>query len=221
MITLAIDASTYTGTVAVLRGDDVVADADAAMRGRDSEALMPAVAAVLARAEVVPREIERVVCGAGPGSFTSLRIAASIAKGLSFGAGGPLFVVSSLALIGAGAALPGRYLAVLDALRGDAYVGGYSMDTDGQVTVIRPDALTPQSDVAAIAESLGATTIGPGQTIDRLPHARGVRALEAMMRVTGPVAVASWEPRYGRKAEAQTRWEATHGRALPSSEVSP
>jgi tRNA threonylcarbamoyladenosine biosynthesis protein TsaB len=31
----------------------------------------------------------------------------------------------------------------------------------------------------------------------------------------GPVDLASWEPDYGRLAEAQVRWEAEHGRALP------
>jgi tRNA threonylcarbamoyladenosine biosynthesis protein TsaB len=32
---------------------------------------------------------------------------------------------------------------------------------------------------------------------------------------SGPVDLASWEPEYGRLAEAQVRWEAAHGRPLP------
>ena len=218
MITLALDASTYTGTVAVLRGLEVVADANAAMRGRDTEALMPAVAAALTSAGVSPRDLDRVVCGSGPGSFTSLRIAASIAKGISFAVGCPLFAISSLALIVTADGEPraGRNLAVLDALRGDAYVGGYSISVNGDVEVVLPEQLVPQAEVPRLAESLGAVTVGPGQAIDRMPHARGVRALGALIEASGPVELGSWEPHYGRKAEAQARWEATHGQPLPS-----
>ena len=41
----------------------------------------------------------RIVCGAGPGSFTSLRIAGSIAKGIAGGANRPLYAVPSMALM--------------------------------------------------------------------------------------------------------------------------
>ena len=83
MITLAIEASTYTGTVAVIRDGVVVAERDTAMRGVNEERLMPAVAESLQAAGVAPNAVERVVCGAGPGSFTSLRIAGAIGKGIA------------------------------------------------------------------------------------------------------------------------------------------
>lgn len=222
MITLVLDASTYVGTTAVMRDGHVVADADAAMRGRDSEALMPAVAAALARAGVGCRQIDRIVCGAGPGSFTSLRIAASIAKGLALGAGCPLFAVSSLALLiaGDGAPAAARYLAVLDALRDEAYVAGYSVAASGGIDVILPERLVRQHDVAQVAGALGALPVGPGRGIDRGPHARGAGALEPLISASGPVDLASWEPDYGRKAEAQTRWEAAHGQPLPLGSTS-
>ena len=80
------------------------------------------------------RALDRVVCGSGPGSFTSLRIAGGIAKGLSAGADVPLYAVPSLALIVGGASLPvGRYLAVLDALRGECYVALYHVSATGDV----------------------------------------------------------------------------------------
>ena len=63
---------------------------------------MPAVADALREATVDPRQLDRIVCGAGPGSFTSLRIAGAIAKGLALSAGAPLHPVSSLLLVVAG-----------------------------------------------------------------------------------------------------------------------
>jgi tRNA threonylcarbamoyladenosine biosynthesis protein TsaB len=176
---------------------------------------------MLDRTGISPRALARVVCGAGPGSFTSLRIAASIAKGLALGAACPMFAVSSLALIvAAGEARPGRYLAELDALRGEAYVGAYALDSSGVISTLLSDRLVLQSDVSALADHLRAVTIGIGQKIEGAPHARGVLALEAVMLRSRPVDLGSWEPDYGRKAEAQARWETVHGQVLavdPSS----
>lgn len=221
MITLVIDAATYVGTVALMHESRVVADGEAAMRGRDLEALMPMVAEVLRRAAAPANELSRVVCGSGPGSFTSLRIAASIAKGLALGAACPLFAVSSLALVvaGDGEPRPGRYLAVLDALRGEAYVGGYEVDPRGEVISILDEGLVRQEDVSQLSSRLGATTVGPGQLIDRAPRARGASALESLIARGGPVNLGTWEPGYGRKAEAQMRWEASHRRPLPFGET--
>jgi tRNA threonylcarbamoyladenosine biosynthesis protein TsaB len=213
-LTLALDAATYAGSVAVLRGDHVVAERDVVMRGEREERMMPAVADALASAEAKPGDLSRIVCGAGPGSFTSLRIAASIAKGLASGLGIPLFEVPSLALIVAGNALPaGRYLAVLDAMRGDAYVAGYEWDAPG-ITEIAPFALVARGAVDAMALALGARLAGPAESPVTPPNARGVAHLGAWLAAAAPADLASWEPRYGRVAEAQARWEKEHGRPL-------
>src|SRR5678815_470006 len=117
MITLALDASTYAGDVAVLRGTELLAEAATAMKGAHEERLMPAVQQTLMHAGVDVDDIERIVCGAGPGSFTSLRIAGAIAKGIAAGTSRPLFAVPSMALLVGGASLAqGRYLAAIDAL---------------------------------------------------------------------------------------------------------
>jgi hypothetical protein len=56
--------------------------------------------------------------------------------------------------------------------------------------------------------------IGPGRQIDAHPHARGAASILVSIIDAGPVNLASWEPDYGRLAEAQVRWEAVHGRPL-------
>ena len=222
MTTLVIDASTYVGTVAVLRDGHLVSDGSAAMRGRDAEALMPAVADCLSRAGVKAGELSRVVCGSGPGSFTSLRIAASIAKGVASGARCPLFAVSSLALLAVGddESRPGNYLAVLDALRGEAYVGGYSVAASGEIAMILGERLVRQAEVEEVAASIGAITVGEGQSMQRAPQARAAARLQSII-AAGAVNLEDWEPRYGRKAEAQMRWEAAHQKPLPASRTTP
>jgi tRNA threonylcarbamoyladenosine biosynthesis protein TsaB len=216
-LTLAIDASTYVGTVAVLRGSEVVHASEALMRGEREERLMPAVAECLSRARVAVSDLDRVACGAGPGSFTSLRIAASIAKGIALVRGVPLIAVSSLALIVASSRREaGRYLAVLDAMRGDMYAAVVDVDADGQVTDVGPATLVAAADVGAMAHDKSATVIGAGRTIDAAPHARGVSRMGVSMNA-GAVSLQQWEPQYGRLAEAQVKWEAKHGRELHSA----
>jgi tRNA threonylcarbamoyladenosine biosynthesis protein TsaB len=219
VITLAIDASTYRGTVAVLDDARLLVQSTATMRGRDAELLMPAVDQVLRDAGRGVRDVQRVICGAGPGSFTSLRIAASIAKGIAVGRSIPLYAVSSLALIVAGNVIDGprgarRYLAVLDAMRGESYVAEFEHYA-GAVRQIGEMRRVPAGEVAAVAETSGARPVGPDQSDNWLPHARGVALMTAVIEEDGPVNLAAWEPVYGRMAEAQVKWEAVHGRALP------
>ncbi len=218
MISLAMDASTYRGTVAVLDDERVLVQTAVAMRGRDAELMMPAVDQALRDAGSDLKRVERVICGAGPGSFTSLRIAASIAKGLAVGGSLPLYAVSSLALIVAGNVSDGprgvrRYLAALDALRNESYVAEFEHYA-GEVRQIGELRRVPTADVAAIGESTGARPVGPDQSDNWLPHARGVALLATEITSAGPVILAAWEPLYGRMAEAQVKWEAAHGRPL-------
>lgn len=223
--TLAIEGATYEGSVALLRDSEVVAertlraeDGGSPRAGRGGERLMPAVAECLGEAGVGRGEIARIVCGSGPGSFTSLRVAGSVAKGLAAGYGVELYVVSSLLLTASGAqpSLPiGEYVSVLDAMRGEIFAARIAIRPGGAAIQSEPPMLIS-------AEQLGDLTvrepalriIGPGRQIDAHPHARGVAPILASIIDAGPVNLATWEPDYGRLAEAQVRWEAAHGRPL-------
>jgi tRNA threonylcarbamoyladenosine biosynthesis protein TsaB len=217
VITLAVDASTYAGSVCVSRGREVVAARDVRMRDPRTERLMPAIADALRDAGVEIAQADRVVCGAGPGSFTSLRIAAAIAKGLAMTIDRPLYAVSSLALMVAAVQpglAPGEYVATLDALRGEAYAVTCIVDDHGDVTEVSSVRLIPAAEVDAL-ERAGVVVVGEGRQLRGAPNARGVVRASRVLERTGPVDLGRWEPDYGRLAEAQRRWEATHGRALP------
>lgn len=212
-VTLALDASTYEGSVAVLRDGRIAAERVVAMRGEREERLMPAVAATLAEAGAAPSDLARIVCGAGPGAFTPLRIAGAIAKGLSTATGAPLFAVSSLALAalherdGSGQPSPGRWLVALDALRGDVFAAAYEWD-GRELLELRAESVVARDDLAAVAASLGASVV------DAVPRAGAVAFVLSTIVSRGPVDLGSWAPTYGRLAEAQVRWEAAHGRPL-------
>jgi tRNA threonylcarbamoyladenosine biosynthesis protein TsaB len=217
VITLAVDASTYAGSVCVAREREILGARAIAMRDAERERLMPTIAATLGDANIEIDEVDRIVCGAGPGSFTSLRIAAAIAKGLAMAIDRPLYAVSSLALmVGAvePAPPPGEYIAVLDALRGEAYAATCIVDHAGDVAEAGPVRLVRADEVDAL-EQRGRIVVGEGRRVRSAPNARGVVRVGALLEREGPADLGQWEPEYGRVAEAQRRWEAAHGRALP------
>lgn len=220
-MTLVLEAATYAGSVALVNEGRVVAERSVAMRGRDREALMPAVAEVLAEGAVPVAQVERVVCGAGPGSFTSLRIAGGIAKGLVLASGVPLVPVSSLVLLVASRAelTTGRYVGAIDALRGEHYVSLVEVNGNGEVQADATFSLVPTSELTEFASRLGAqlvTATGPsGGTV--APHASAAARLTKLIDATPAAHLAVWEPAYGRLAEAQVKWEAAHGRPLASA----
>jgi tRNA threonylcarbamoyladenosine biosynthesis protein TsaB len=212
---LALDASTYTASVALVQGRVVLREGIVAMRDPRHERLMPAVVETLGDGGMT--DVDGIICGAGPGSFTSLRIAASIAKGLATASGKQLFAVSSLALLIAGsetAPPPGRWISLLDAMRGESFAQLFEVSPLGDISAASEVRVVRDEEVVAFARSMNARTAGHGRDLEAAPHARGVVRLASQPALRAPVDLASWEPDYGRLAEAQVRWESAHGRAL-------
>ncbi|MES2179528.1 MAG: tRNA (adenosine(37)-N6)-threonylcarbamoyltransferase complex dimerization subunit type 1 TsaB [Gemmatimonadota bacterium] len=221
MITLALESSTYEGSVALLDGVQLLGERVVTMRGREQEALMAAVGELLAAAELSPTAIRRVVCGSGPGSFTSLRISAAIAKGLAMASGAALYPVSSLRLLveSSESRRAGRFLAAVDAMRGESYVQEFEFNEGGSIVSAGALALIATPTLVQLAESRDAKLIGPQQSEGArvVPRASAARHITNMIGAWEPADLAAWEPGYGRLAEAQVKWEAVHGRALQSN----
>lgn len=223
-LTLALDAAASVGTVAVLRDGALVAERSVEMRTDGNERYFPAILDALREVGAGTRDLERVVCGAGPGSFTSLRVVGALAKGIALGIDRPLFGVPSLALIVAASArtaAPGsRWLATLDAMRGERYLALVTVGEAGALLSVESLGLAPASGLGARASELGAQLVGPDETLRAMPHARGIVRCHLLLADTPPADLASWEPVYGRLAEAQVKWEAAHGRALDAGRSS-
>jgi tRNA threonylcarbamoyladenosine biosynthesis protein TsaB len=215
VLVLALDASTYAGSVALIRDGVVVGESVVAMRGEHEERLMPAITNLLASHSITVDQLEAVACGAGPGSFTSLRIAASIAKGLCVAREMPLLVAPSTLLVVSAAEpqLPaGSYVVALDAMRGDFFCHEVDVESNG---ALRPGDSwrTSRALLEEYAATRDARIVGSAELPPLSPHARGFARLIGS-GLAKPVEMTTWEPDYGRKAEAQVRWEAAHGREL-------
>lgn len=223
MFTLALDAAAGDATVAVLDGRHVLATGEAPLRERQVDPLLPAVIAAIDRAGVRVGELQRVVCGDGPGSFTALRMAGATAKGIVRATGAEFCVAPSLALVAAGAEPPvasGSYLVLLDALRGECYAAHVVL-ADSHVTLCDALPRMPRAAALEYAMTHQLTPIGPDEALALRPHARGVARLADDGVLVRRVVAAEWEPAYGRLAEAQVRWERAHQRPLPSDRGEP
>ena len=126
--------------------------------------------------------------------------------------------VSSLALLVASREpqRAGRFLAAVDAMRGEQYVQLFDAEADGSVSPIEALKLVPTADVDRIAEEFAAMAIGPSRHGIELviPIASAAVRITKLIDATIPADLAAWEPGYGRLAEAQVKWEAAHGRPL-------
>jgi tRNA threonylcarbamoyladenosine biosynthesis protein TsaB len=82
-------------------------------------------------------DLDAVVIGGGPGSYTGLRIGCSLAKGLCFGAGVPLIACSTLAALAAAALeefpQADTILSLIDARRMDAYLGVFNQQLQAEI----------------------------------------------------------------------------------------
>jgi tRNA threonylcarbamoyladenosine biosynthesis protein TsaB len=230
---LALETATDRASVAVGRS---IADAvEESLLGarRHAGALLPMVHAALRRRGVGLDAITGLIVSDGPGSFTGLRVGATAAKALASARGLPLRAAPSLMARAAGVAGNGEslVLAVSDALRGEVYAGAFRFGPRGVVTELEPGVRRPDSlatlglapdmlvgDVPAATRDLleGATGLAMILPPEGAPRATALIALAGMeggaLEVRDPSA---WEPFYGRPAEAQARWEITHGRPLP------
>jgi tRNA threonylcarbamoyladenosine biosynthesis protein TsaB len=163
---LAFDTATLTASAAVVELDDdgrprvLAAGELATTTGAHGERLMPLVAELLARTDTTLAAVDAIAVGAGPGSFTGLRIGLSTAKGLAFAAQKPLWLVSSLGALAWSMAEAGDALRVpvLDARRGELYAGFFRLDA-GVPRAIAPERVMPPADLAAAIAALA-----PGDT---------------------------------------------------------
>jgi tRNA threonylcarbamoyladenosine biosynthesis protein TsaB len=149
---LALETSTRIGQVAVVQRDGRTLAARSSEVSTHSETVLPLIDAVLGEVGCAVSDLAAIACGAGPGSFTGLRIGLATAKGLCFAGDKPLVLVSSLAALAAEVAKGRLAIACLDARKGEVFVAAYI----GDRMVVAEQAMKPAA-LAAFVDELRVT----------------------------------------------------------------
>ena len=147
---IAFDTATERMTIALRHGDRVFAH-DGEGGARASATLLPAILGLLGEAGIAVADLDAIAFGRGPGAFTGLRTACSVAQGLAFGAGKPVLPIDSLLAVAEdarGDATTLRIWALIDARMEQIYAAEYEHD-EGRWTVRVEPFLTDCESLAA------------------------------------------------------------------------
>ena len=150
---LAFDTSTDVMSMAVSRRVDGVPRVwqhDGPGGALASSGLIQGLMDLLQEADLSLKNLDAICFGSGPGSFTGLRTACSVAQGLAFGAGVPVLPIPSLLAVAEEArytALPhhptGQVIALLDARMDEMYGASYAFDGALWTDIHAPCLLSP------------------------------------------------------------------------------
>ena len=145
---VAIETSSDRLSIAVGHGDQTTADAIDGAGQKNSELALPLLHRLLKAAAISLNEIDVVVFGQGPGSFTGVRIACGLAQGLAFGLGKPVMAVPSTLVLAAQAGMDAKKIVVaIDARMGEIYFAVYGRDDSadsGFAEIIAPRLMPPE-----------------------------------------------------------------------------
>lgn len=139
---LALETSTEYCSVALWQDGNVVNRCELVGQ-RHSELLMGILDSLLHEAGVRLKELDGIAFGAGPGSFTGVRIACGVTQGLALGANLPVVGVCTLQAL-AQAAGHHKVITALDARMGEIYHAVYEKRAGSWVTICEPNLCLPQ-----------------------------------------------------------------------------
>jgi tRNA threonylcarbamoyladenosine biosynthesis protein TsaB len=186
---LAIDTSTDFCSVAASRGEALFSRHEPAGQ-RQAERILDMVNQVLIEARLEFAQIHGIAYGAGPGSFTGLRIAAGVTQGLALARGlGVVGVGTLLALVeeaaeqaaaeAAGSAAGSRIIACLDAHKGEVYHAAYRRAGAGWEEVSAPGLYKPE----AVPLASGRGWLGCGDGFAAYRESLGARLGESVSSI--------------------------------------
>lgn len=147
---VAFETSSETISVAVARGEHIVSREIAEAGQLSGELALPTMHALLAEAGLSLAELDVVVFGQGPGSFTGVRVACGVSQGLAYGLGKPVIALPTPLALAEAAKRSGaeRILVAADARMGEIYLAAYVQDATqptGFAELVPPCLLKPEA----------------------------------------------------------------------------
>jgi tRNA threonylcarbamoyladenosine biosynthesis protein TsaB len=160
---LAFDTSTPACTVAICDNNKLWQQQHA-IPMQHGKVLLPIIQTLLNEAILSLEDIDAIIFGAGPGSYTGLRIASSACQALAYATNKPVIRISSLQALAQTAWLQHQcehVCVIQDARMGQFYIASYHLH-DGYMQLEYPESLLTQVEIEQIALASDATFFGVG-----------------------------------------------------------
>lgn len=144
MLILGFDTSTPIGNVALVNGGEVIVEENLEIDRTHIEKLIPAIDSVLKKAKYSITQVEGIVVGLGPGSFTGTRIGVTVARSLAQSLDIGLVGVSSLDGIAFNSAEEDKLIcSITDARRKEVYSATYYFESDNLKRISGYQVISP------------------------------------------------------------------------------
>lgn len=162
---LAIETSTDVTALCLLRpGDDAPVGSAEIPAGRHGRALIPMIQGLLRESGLAPKDLEGILVGAGPGSYTGVRVGVTAAKTMAWAIGCPLVGLDSLEILASGVEGDGPLAVIADAQRQTVYRACFNRTSSGLIRLSDTELLSLTECLVGLPA--GARLVGPG--LDRL-----------------------------------------------------
>ena len=193
MLLLVVDTSGKNGSLTLARvtagGNALeIVEEVALVGGTFSAQLVPQTAALLDKDGYGKGDLAGFAVVSGPGSFTGLRVGLAAIKAMAEILRKPIAAVSLLEVVARSGAGQGRVFSVLDAGRGELYVGDYEL---GPPVCMHSERLLAREEF--FAESKGQLVVTPDTNIADLMRGAGFRVEQVGYSRSGEVARLGWE----------------------------
>ncbi|WP_374285754.1 tRNA (adenosine(37)-N6)-threonylcarbamoyltransferase complex dimerization subunit type 1 TsaB [Lactococcus sp.] len=227
---LALDSSSKALSVALVAEDVILGEITLNLKKNHSTTLMTAIDFLIDQSDLEATDLDRIVVAQGPGSYTGLRLAATVGKTSAYALNKEIVGVSSLLSIASRLEADHKFVVpVMDARRGNAYAAVYQdqkvivadqhcifseflADLSKKVTAF--DQVVFTGETTNFVEEIKAAGFKEEQIVtDSLSVLPSAYALAKIGETLQPVAVHGFAPKYLKKVEAEEKWLETHEEA--------
>lgn len=221
---LAIDTANDVLSVAISKNDKIVAAYTSNIKKDHSSRLMPALVDLMEEVSLDKEDLQAIVVGNGPGSYTGTRIGVTTAKTLAWALNIPLYPISSLAMLAYNGVMRNGYIApFFDARRQTVFTALYYTDGKG-LREVKSERNTPMQawleelkeldeevillspQIENFAEMIQAENNENLQIAAETMHLPNPANLIMLQRAADAVATHTVTPNYLRITEAEAKW---------------
>ena len=227
---LALQSSSKALSVALVSDEQILGEITLNLKKNHSTTLLAAIDFLMAQSEMKPKDLDRIVVAQGPGSYTGLRLAATVGKTLAYTCAKEIVGVSSLLALASRVKTEHAFvIPVMDARRGNAYAAVYQnaqviiedqhcVFSDFLAKVTRKVSALDQVVFTGETENFTSQIRAAGfldtqiltDSLAILPSAYEIAQLAILLK---PEEAHGFAPHYLKKVEAEERWLETHEEA--------